>query len=269
VTEKTAPVASFAHLKPCSVGVGNSTESSPGIAVRAVDLVRIYGKDQAVVRAVDGVNISFARSCFTAVMGPSGSGKSTLLHCLAGLDKATSGSVYLGDLEISSLNEAELTKTRRDRIGFIFQSFNLVPTLTAAENITLPMDIAGRKVDKDWFDNVISRLGIGERLKHRPAEMSGGQQQRVAAARALVSRPEVVFADEPAGNLDQKAGGELLELLVWMVHEAKQTIVMVTHDPGAAGHTDRAVFLVDGHLVGDIDKPTTGAVSDTIKELES
>ncbi|MFZ0665619.1 MAG: ABC transporter ATP-binding protein [Acidimicrobiales bacterium] len=238
-------------------------------AVKAVDLVRIYGKDLAEVRAVDGVNLSFVKGCFTAVMGPSGSGKSTLLHCLAGLDNVTSGQVFLGDLELSALGEAELTKVRRDRIGFIFQSFNLIPTLTAAENITLPMAIAGRKPEKQWLDHVVERLGLCDRLKHRPAEMSGGQQQRVAAARALVSRPEVVFADEPAGNLDQKAGGELLELLSWMVHDANQTIVMVTHDPGAAGHTDRAVFLVDGHLVGDIDKPTTAAVSDKIKELES
>jgi len=241
----------------------------PEPAVRAVDLVRVYGTGQAVVRAVDGVNVSFARGRFTAVMGPSGSGKSTLLHCLAGLDRVTSGKVYLGDAELSAMGEAELTRARRDRIGFVFQSFNLVPTLTAAENITLPMAIAGRKPDKSWVDHVVERLGIKDRLRHRPCEMSGGQQQRVAAARALVSRPEVVFADEPAGNLDQRAGGELLELLCWMVHEADQTIVMVTHDPGAAGHTDRAVFLVDGQLVGDIEKPTTAAVSDRIKELES
>jgi putative ABC transport system ATP-binding protein len=241
----------------------------PEPAVQAIDVVRIYGQDQAVVRAVDGVSLCFARSHFTAVMGPSGSGKSTLLHCLAGLDQVTSGKVFLGDLEMSSLCEADLTRARRDRIGFIFQSFNLVPTLTASENITLPMAIAGRKPDRDWMDHVVGRLGIGDRLSHRPSEMSGGQQQRVAAARALVSRPEVVFADEPAGNLDTHAGGELLELLGWMVHEASQTIVMVTHDPGAAGHTDRAVFLVDGRLAGDIDRPTTAAVVDRIKELES
>jgi putative ABC transport system ATP-binding protein len=238
-------------------------------AVRAVDLVRVYGKDQAAVRAVDGVTIAFARARFTAVMGPSGSGKSTMLHCLAGLDKVTSGKVYLGDLELSTLGEAELTRARRDRIGFVFQSFNLVPTLTAAENITLPMAIAGRQADKDWLDHIVGRLGLGDRLGHRPAEMSGGQQQRVACARALVSRPEVVFADEPAGNLDTHAGGELLELLGWMVHDVSQTIVMVTHDPVAAGHTDRAVFLVDGRLVGEIDGPTTAAVVDRIKELES
>jgi putative ABC transport system ATP-binding protein len=238
-------------------------------AVRAVDVVRVYGEGQASVRAVDGVSLTFARGRFTAVMGPSGSGKSTLLHCLAGLDQVTSGQVFLGDLELSALGEAALTRARRDRIGFVFQSFNLVPTLTAAENITLPMAIAGVKPDPEWLDHVVARLGLGDRLTHRPAEMSGGQQQRVACARALVSRPEVVFADEPAGNLDQRAGGELLELLGWMVREASQTIVMVTHDPGAAGHTDRAVFLVDGHLVGDIPQPTTAAVSDKIKELES
>jgi putative ABC transport system ATP-binding protein len=238
-------------------------------AVRAVELVRVYGEGQASVRAIDGVNLTFARGQFTAVMGPSGSGKSTLLHCLAGLDQVTSGKVFLGDLELSALGEAALTRARRDKIGFVFQSFNLVPTLTAAENITLPMAIAGVKPDQEWVDHVVARLGLGDRLAHRPSEMSGGQQQRVAAARALVSRPEVVFADEPAGNLDQRAGGELLELLAWMVREASQTIVMVTHDPGAAGHTDRAVFLVDGHLVGDIDQPTTGDVSDKIKELES
>ncbi len=247
--------------------LGRCDEIDP--AVRAVDIVRVYGEGQAEVRAVDGVNLSFARGRFTAVMGPSGSGKSTLLHCLAGLDQVTSGQVFLGDLELSALGEADLTRARRDRIGFVFQSFNLVPTLTAAENIALPMAIAGRKPDAEWLDHVVARLGLGDRLTHRPAEMSGGQQQRVAAARALVSRPEVVFADEPAGNLDQRAGGELLELLAWMVSEAAQTIVMVTHDPGAAGHTDRAVFLVDGHLVGDIDQPTTAAVSDQIKELES
>ncbi len=246
---------------------GRCDEADP--AVRAVDVVRVYGEGQAEVRAVNGVSLSFARGRFTAVMGPSGSGKSTLLHCLAGLDQVTSGQVFLGDLELSALGEADLTRARRDRIGFVFQSFNLVPTLTAAENIALPMAIAGRKPDPEWLDHVVARLGLGDRLTHRPAEMSGGQQQRVAAARALVSRPEVVFADEPAGNLDQRAGGELLELLAWMVSEAAQTIVMVTHDPGAAGHTDRAVFLVDGHLVGDIDQPTTAAVSDQIKELES
>jgi putative ABC transport system ATP-binding protein len=238
-------------------------------AVKAQNLVRVYGKDDAIVHAVDGVTVEFARSRFTAVMGPSGSGKSTLLHCLAGLDRATAGKVFLGDLELTALGEADLTRARRDRIGFIFQSFNLVPTLSASENITLPMAIAGRKPDKEWLEHVVGRLGIGDRLSHRPAEMSGGQQQRVACARALVSRPEVVFADEPAGNLDTHAGGELLELLCWMVHEASQTIVMVTHDPGAAGHTDRAVFLVDGHLVGEICEPTTGDVVDKIKELES
>lgn len=241
----------------------------PEMAVRAVDVVRVYGHDAARVRAVDGVTVGFEKARFTAVMGPSGSGKSTLLHCLAGLDQVTCGQVFLGDVELSALGESDLTRARRDRIGFIFQSFNLVPTLTAAENITLPMAIARRKPDQEWVDHVVGRLGLGHRLSHRPAEMSGGQQQRVAAARALVSRPEVVFADEPAGNLDQRAGGELLELLGWMVHEANLTIVMVTHDPGAAGHTDRAVFLVDGRLVGDLDKPTTAAVSDKIKELES
>ena len=239
------------------------------LAVRAENVVRVYGRDENVVRAVDGVTIGFTKGRFTAVMGPSGSGKSTLLHCLAGLDTVTSGKVFLGDLELSSLGEADLTRARRDRIGFVFQSFNLVPTLTAAENITLPLAIAGRTPDRDWLDHVVERLGIADRLKHRPAEMSGGQQQRVACARALVSRPEVVFADEPAGNLDTHAGRELLDLLCWMVHEASQTIVMVTHDPGAAGHTDRAVFLVDGGLVADIDQPTTAAVSDCIKELES
>ena len=262
--KSTDPDESGFHSAP-----GEKPPPDPEPAVQAIDLVRIYGKDQAVVRAVDGVSLCFARAHFTAVMGPSGSGKSTLLHCLAGLDQVTSGKVFLGDLEMSSLCEADLTRARRDRIGFIFQSFNLVPTLTAAENITLPMAIAGRKPDRDWMDHVVERLGICDRLSHRPSEMSGGQQQRVAAARALVSRPEVVFADEPAGNLDTHAGGELLELLSWMVHEASQTIVMVTHDPGAAGHTDRAVFLVDGHLVGDIDRPTTAAVVDRIKELET
>ena len=216
-------------------------------AARAVDLTKVYGKGDASVEALSGVSVEFTPGEFTAIMGPSGSGKSTLLHCLAGLDSPTAGSVFIGDVDLTTLKEKQLTELRRDKVGFVFQTFNLVPTLTAAENITLPIDIAGHRVDQSWFDSVIDTIGIRDRLKHRPSELSGGQQQRVAGARALVSRPEIVFADEPTGNLDSKSGAELLGFLRGAVAFNGQTIVMVTHDANAASYASRVVFLADGH----------------------
>ena len=221
------------------------------------------------VRALDGVNVEFERGCFTAVMGPSGSGKSTLMHCMAGLDSVTSGQVFVGDLEISQLNDAGLTQLRRDRIGFVFQSFNLVPTLTAKENIVLPADLAGQKVDQAWFDFLVDQLGIRDRLSHRPSEMSGGQQQRVACARALIGRPELIFADEPTGNLDSNSSGEMLGFLRRSVTEFGQSIVMVTHDPRGAAFADRVVFLADGRLVGELLSPTADSVLEHVKQLAS
>lgn len=231
--------------------------------------VKVYGTGTAEVRALDGVDIGFEQARFTAIMGPSGSGKSTLLHTLAGLDTLTSGSVYIGEIELGSLNDRKLTLLRRERVGFIFQAFNLIPTLTAEENITLPMDIAGTKPDQEWFDQVVEILGLGDRLDHRPSELSGGQQQRVAAARALVSRPEIIFADEPSGNLDSKSGSELLEFMRRAVRELGQTIVMVTHDPVAASYANRVVFLADGKVVDQMDNPTPDSVIDRMKVLGS
>ena len=245
------------------------TARPAGAAARAVDLVKTYGKSDAVVRALDGVNVEFERGCFTAVMGPSGSGKSTLMHCMAGLDSVTSGQVFVGDLEISQLNDAGLTQLRRDRIGFVFQSFNLVPTLTAKENIVLPADLAGQKVDQAWFDFLVDQLGIRDRLSHRPSEMSGGQQQRVACARALIGRPELIFADEPTGNLDSNSSGEMLGFLRRSVTEFGQSIVMVTHDPRGAAFADRVVFLADGRLVGELLSPTADSVLEHVKRLGS
>jgi putative ABC transport system ATP-binding protein len=245
------------------------TARPAGAAARAVDLVKTYGKSDAVVRALDGVNVEFERGCFTAVMGPSGSGKSTLMHCMAGLDSVTSGQVFVGDLEISQLNDAGLTQLRRDRIGFVFQSFNLVPTLTAKENIVLPADLAGQKVDQAWFDFLVDQLGIRDRLSHRPSEMSGGQQQRVACARALIGRPELIFADEPTGNLDSNSSGEMLGFLRRSVTEFGQSIVMVTHDPRGAAFADRVVFLADGRLVGELLSPTADSVLEHVKQLAS
>ena len=240
----------------------------PGAAaVAAVNLVKVYGSGSTAVRALDDVSVSFARSTFTAIMGPSGSGKSTLMHCLAGLDTAASGRALLGGTDLTSLSERVLTKVRRDRIGFVFQSFNLLPQLTAAQNITLPLDLAGRTPDKVLYDHVIGVLGIGGRLRHRPSEMSGGQQQRVALARALVASPEVVFADEPTGNLDSRSGAEVLSFLQASVRELGQTIVMVTHDPGAAAYADRVVMLADGRIAGDIDRPTRAMVTEALNEL--
>jgi putative ABC transport system ATP-binding protein len=242
------------------------SDSQP--AARTVDLTKVYGEGDAEVTALDRVTIDFAQGEYTAIMGPSGSGKSTLLHCVAGLDTPTSGRVFVNEVDLTTLSEKELTLLRRDRVGFIFQAFNLVPTLSAAENITLPLDIAGTDVDQAWFDRVIDRVGLRDRLRHRPAELSGGQQQRVAGARALVSRPAIVFADEPTGNLDSKSGAELLSFLREAVTEHGQTIVMVTHDASAASHADRVVFLEDGAVVDEMRDPTPDRVLDRLKSLE-
>ncbi|HET7718458.1 MAG TPA: ABC transporter ATP-binding protein [Acidimicrobiales bacterium] len=236
-------------------------------AARAVNATKIYGQGDAAVRALDGISVEFAPGQFSAIMGPSGSGKSTLMHCLAGLDTITSGQVYVGSVELNSLNDKELTRLRRDQVGFIFQSYNLVPTLTAAENITLPMDIAGRKPDQGWVDRLIDTVGLRPRLSHRPAELSGGQQQRVAAARALASRPSIVFADEPTGNLDSRSSAEILEFLHMSVRDFDQTVVMVTHDPVAASYAERVVFLADGRIVDEMAAPTADRVLDRMKGL--
>jgi putative ABC transport system ATP-binding protein len=237
------------------------------VAARVMDAVKVYGHGDAAVRALDGVTADFPAQQYTAVMGPSGSGKSTLLHCLAGLDNLTSGHVYIGDVDLTRLGEKRLTLLRRDKVGFVFQAFNLIPTLTAAENITLPLDIAGRKTDAAWFDRVVDTVGLRDRLSHRPSELSGGQQQRVAAARALASRPEIVFADEPTGNLDSKSSAELLEFMQRAVSEFGQTIVMVTHDPTAASYSDRVIFLADGKIVDQMAQPTAESVLDRMKAL--
>lgn len=237
-------------------------------AARAVDLFKQYGGDDTTVIALDHVSIEFGKNQFTAIMGPSGSGKSTLMHTMAGLDSATSGSAYIGDTDMSRLNDKEITALRRDRLGFIFQSFNLVPTLTAAENITLPSDIAGKDIDKQWFEEVTYRLGLAERLEHRPAELSGGQQQRVACARALVSRPEIIFGDEPTGNLDSNSSAEVLDILRTAVDQDNQTVVIVTHDAKAASYADRVVFLADGKLVNELQDPTMEAIHNVMAEIE-
>ena len=237
------------------------------VAATVRDAVKTYGRGENEVRALDGVSVEFVAGRFTAIMGPSGSGKSTLMHSVAGLDTLTSGSVRIGDTDLSTLNDRSLTKLRRDRIGFIFQSFNLVPTLTAAENIALPARLAGRTIDPDWFAHVVGTVGLQKRLRHRPSELSGGQQQRVAVARALASRPEIIFADEPTGNLDSLTGAEILSFMRSAVRTLGQTIVMVTHDPVAASYADRAVFLADGRIVDDLDQPTTDSVLDRIRHL--
>jgi putative ABC transport system ATP-binding protein len=235
------------------------------IAARASALSKAYGSGETAVLALDAVDVAIARGRFTAVMGPSGSGKSTLMHCLAGLDTVSSGRVWLGETEITRLSERELTRLRRDHVGFVFQSFNLLPTLNAAENITLPMDIAGRKPDAAWLDRVIDTLRLRDRLGHRPAQLSGGQQQRVACARALASRPELIFADEPTGNLDSRSGLELLQFLREAVDQLGQTVVMVTHDPGAAAHADLVLFLADGRIVNEMPRPTAEAVLERMR----
>lgn len=238
-----------------------------GAAARIADGVKIFGEGGTMVRALDGVTAAFDRGRFTAIMGPSGSGKSTLLHCVAGLDTLTEGRVWIGDVELGSLNDRDLTLLRRHSVGFVFQAFNLVPTLTAQENILLPLAIAGDDPEPDWFDRVVDTIGLRDRLTHRPAELSGGQQQRVAAARALLSRPEIVFADEPSGNLDSRSSEELLVFMRRAVDEFGQTIVMVTHDATAASYADRVVFLDDGRIVSEMGRPSTESVLDRLKEL--
>ncbi|GDX29723.1 MAG: ABC transporter ATP-binding protein [Acidimicrobiia bacterium] len=241
--------------------------STATYAARAEKASKIYGSGDAEVRALDEVDVEFERHRYSAIMGPSGSGKSTLLHCLAGLDRLTAGKIYLGDTEISSLSEKRLTLIRRDQIGFVFQAYNLIPTLTAKENIVLPLALAGNKPDQATFDRVVDTVGLRDRLGHKPNELSGGQQQRVAVARALVSQPEIIFADEPTGNLDSRAGSEILGFMRRAVDELGQTIVMVTHDPSAASYADRVVFLADGKITEELLNPTTDSVIDTMKKL--
>ena len=236
-------------------------------AARADQAIKVYGGGDTEVRALDGVSVDFETSHFTAIMGPSGSGKSTLMHCVAGLDTLTSGQVFIGDVDLTTLNDKALTQVRRDKVGFVFQSFNLIPTLDALENITLPMDLAGRKPDGGWLDQVIATVGLGDRLTHRPSELSGGQQQRVAVARALAAQPAIIFADEPTGNLDSRAGAEILTFMRKAVDELQQTIVMVTHDPIAAAYADRVVFLVDGRVVNEMQDPTAEQILDQMKAL--
>jgi len=245
-----------------------ATSARPtALAARAVDVTKVYGRDGTRVVALDHVGVGFERGRFTAIMGPSGSGKSTLLHTMAGLDRVDSGHVFIGDVELGGLSERKLTQLRRDRIGFVFQAFNLIPTLDTRANITLPLTLANRRPDPAWLDEIVRTVGLTTRLGHRPAELSGGQQQRVAVARALASRPEIVFADEPTGNLDSASGAEVLSFLRMAAGELGQTIVMVTHDPIAASYADRAVFLADGRIVDTLDGPTPAAVLDRIKTL--
>jgi putative ABC transport system ATP-binding protein len=236
-------------------------------AARALDAVKVYGKGPNAVHALDGVTVDFAAGRFTAIMGPSGSGKSTLMHAVAGLDGLTSGHVFIGGTDLTTLDDRALTSLRRDRIGFVFQAFNLVPTLTALENITLPMALAGRKPDRAWRDEVVRAVGLEQRLRHRPSELSGGQQQRVAVARALAGKPDIVFADEPTGNLDSRTGTEILAFMRQAVRDLGQTIVMVTHDPVAASFADRVVLLADGRIVDELLDPTPDAVLDRMKHL--
>jgi putative ABC transport system ATP-binding protein len=246
---------------------GTAGAAAYPVAARAVGAVKVYGRNETEVRALDGVDVDFEAGRFTAIMGPSGSGKSTLMHAMAGLDTLTSGRVLIGDTDLGTLGERKLTRLRRDRIGFVFQQFNLIPTLTAAENIVLPMRLAHRRPDRAWVDEVVATVGLGQRLAHRPSELSGGQQQRVAVARALASRPEIVFADEPTGNLDSRTGAEILAFMRQAVRELGQTIVMVTHDPVAASYADRAIFLADGRVVGELLDPTSDSVFDAMRVL--
>jgi putative ABC transport system ATP-binding protein len=236
-------------------------------AAHAVGATKIYGEGDTEVLALRGVTVEFERSRFTAIMGPSGSGKSTLMQCMAGLDRLTSGEVYIGGQALSALSDRQLTLLRREKIGFVFQTYNLIPTLTARENITLPLDLAGAKGDRSWVDEVIATMGLNDRAHHRPNEMSGGQQQRVAVARALASRPEIIFADEPTGNLDSKTGAEMLDFMRQAVDELSQTIVMVTHDPVSAARSDRVLFLADGQIVHEIAQPSADDVFDTMRHL--
>ena len=238
-------------------------------AARSVELTKVYGEGDTLVVALDAVSVDFTKGRFTAIMGPSGSGKSTLMHCMAGLDSVTSGQAFIGDVDLATLDDKKLTTLRRDRLGFVFQAYNLVPTLTALENITLPLDLAGRKPDPEWLDNVIDTIGLRDRLSHRPSELSGGQQQRVACARALASRPEIVFADEPTGNLDSRSGAEVLGFLRRSVTDLGQTVVMVTHDANSASYADRVVFLGDGRVVDTMDSPTAELVFDRMKRFDA
>ncbi|HKE52584.1 MAG TPA: ABC transporter ATP-binding protein [Actinomycetes bacterium] len=249
----------------------SATPQAPtdGIAARAEELTKVFGEKDTRVVALDAVTVDFYRRQLTAIMGPSGSGKSTLMHCMAALDSVTEGRVYIGDVEVTRLDDKRLTRLRRDKIGFIFQAYNLVPTLTALENITLPMDIAGRKPNQEWLDTVIDTVGMRDRLGHRPSELSGGQQQRTAAARALASQPEIIFADEPTGNLDSRAGAEVLGFLRRSVMEMGQTVVMVTHDPVAASYASRVLFLADGRIVDEMADPTAERVLDRMKRFEA
>ncbi|MFP3900464.1 MAG: ABC transporter ATP-binding protein [Acidimicrobiia bacterium] len=244
-----------------------ATALAAGVAARAVDATKVYGWGDTAVVALDGVSVELPASRFTAVMGPSGSGKSTLVHCVAGLDSLTEGRVLIGDVDLGTLSDRELTLLRRDRIGFVFQAFNLVPTLSALENIALPARLAGRRPDRAWLDEVIGTMGLADRLDHRPSELSGGQQQRVAVARALAGRPDIVFADEPTGNLDSRSGSEILGLLRSAVDDMGQTVVMVTHDPLAASVADTALFMADGRIVDRIESPTAPAVLDRVSSL--
>ena len=250
------------HGSPTSNGSANGK-----VSARTVNAVKIFGSGSTEVRALDNVNIEFNSGVFTSIMGPSGSGKSTLMHCLAGLENLTEGDSYIGDTNLRTLSERQLTLLRRDHVGFVFQAFNLVPTLTAKENMTLPMNLAGRSPDNDWFDEVISTVGLGDRLTHRPTELSGGQQQRVAVARALASRPSIIFADEPTGNLDSRSGNEILSFLQRAVDDFGQTVVMVTHSPEAASYSDRAVFLSDGQIVQELHQPTFDNILDTVRNM--
>jgi len=241
--------------------------TSPVVAAASVNASKVYGSGDTQVVALDHVSVEFARGQFSAIMGPSGSGKSTLMHCLAGLDRLSSGSVAIAGVDLSTLDEKGLTRLRRDQVGFVFQAFNLIPTLSAKENITLPMDLGGRAVDESWFNQVVTTVGLADRLTHRPSELSGGQQQRVAVARALASRPQIIFADEPTGNLDSRTGNEILTFMRKAVDELRQTIVMVTHDPQAAAYADRVVFLADGRIVDEMTDPTAATVLDKMKSL--
>jgi putative ABC transport system ATP-binding protein len=258
VEEHPVPTPAYAATQP---------DHPADAAVAAVDVVKVYGTGDTAVRALDSVSVAFSRAAFTAIMGPSGSGKSTLMHCLAGLDSVTAGRVLLGGADLTRLPDRMLTQVRRERIGFVFQSFNLLPQLTAAENITLPLNMSGRSVDQKLYDHVVGVLGLGGRLLHKPSELSGGQQQRVALARALLSRPEVVFADEPTGNLDSRSGAEVLEFLRGSVRELGQTVVMVTHDPAAAAYADRVVLLADGRIAGEVFQPTGATITEALQEL--
>jgi putative ABC transport system ATP-binding protein len=248
---------------------GTPTTGNRPVAARVRHLTKTYGSGDAMVRALDDVSLDLIEGEFTAIMGPSGSGKSTLMHCCAALDDATSGEVWVGDQELGGLKDKELTRLRRDEVGFVFQSFNLVPTLTAEENILLPQSIARRRPDREWFDSVIATVGIGDRLDHRPNQLSGGQQQRVAVARALAGRPRIVFADEPTGNLDSQSGAEVLDLLRRSARDHGQTIVMVTHDPVAASYTDRVVFLADGRVVDELRDPDRDRVLEVMARMSA